>query len=89
MHLSSKNETKIVKVTHSVLLVVLAPYMFICSIDFDFLEGGTNQEKTKSEDFFKANGGLYTSADFVLKDVIYDYKVHLCRPKNIGSLVPR
>ena len=32
---------------------------------------------------------MYTSADFVLKDVIYDYKVHLCRPKNIGSLVPR
>ena len=68
----------------SVLLVVLAPYMFICSIDFDFLEGGTKRRRSRKI-FFKANGGLYTSADFVLKDVIHDYKVHLCRPKNISA----
>ena len=48
---------KNIHTTSSVLL--LAPYMFICSIDFDFFFWKGEQEKTKSgRFFFKANGGL-------------------------------
>ena len=80
---------KNIHTTSSVLL--LAPYMFICSIDFDFFGRGNKRRRRSQEDFFFQSKWrvMYTSADFVLKDVIYDYKVHLCRPKNIGSLVPR
>ena len=56
-----------------------------------FFWKGEQEKKTKSGRFFFQSKWrvMYTSADFVLKDVIYDYKVHLCRPKNKGSLVPR
>ena len=78
---------KNIHTTSSVLL--LAPYMFICSIEFDFFGRGTREDEVRKIFFQSKWRVMYTSADFVLKDVIYDYKVHLCRPKNIGSLVPR